>query len=51
MRSAVELLLAGNVKYHWFVKKINSLLASEPKVVPWNDGNKTGKCMFAADAL
>jgi hypothetical protein len=51
MRPAVEQLLNGNVQNHWLVKKINSLLASEPKADPWNDGNKTRKSVLAADAL
>lgn len=51
MRPAVEQLLAKNVENHWLVKKINSLLASEPKTDPWNDGNKTRKSVLAADAL
>lgn len=51
MRPAVEMLLEGNGKNHWLVKKINSILASEPKADPWNDGNKTRKSVLAADAL
>ena len=51
MRGAVDELIAQKKKDHWLIKKIDGLLAKEPKADPWNDGNKTRTKVLAADAL
>ncbi|KAI0390447.1 hypothetical protein F5Y17DRAFT_461757 [Xylariaceae sp. FL0594] len=52
MRPHVETLLSKSEhKNHWLVKKIDKLLALEPKADPWNDDNKTRRSVLAADAL
>ncbi|KAI1326916.1 hypothetical protein F5Y16DRAFT_421482 [Xylariaceae sp. FL0255] len=46
-----DLLKDKKFTNHWLVKKIDNLLAEEPKQDPWNDNNKTRKSVIAADAL
>ena len=51
MRPAVDDLIEKKRKDHWLIKKIDGLLAKEPKQDPWSDGNKTRIKVLAADAL
>lgn len=51
MRPVVDDLISTKNKNHWLMKKINKLIADDPKNDPWNDSNKTRSRIFAADAL